>query len=112
MSKYGVISGPYFPVFVLSAGKYGPEINPYLDIFHAVTECKKLLGIKVDCRLKFVNYLNGVFEKASNKIKMLCLQPHHLRICQKKKMLMNSFFKSQFNYCLWMFEFGCVIVVR
>ena len=29
MSKYGVISGPYFPVF-------GPEITSYLDIFHAV----------------------------------------------------------------------------
>ena len=29
MSKYGVISGPYFPVF-------GPEITPYLDTFHAV----------------------------------------------------------------------------
>ena len=29
MSKYEVISGPYFPVF-------GPEITPYLDFFHAV----------------------------------------------------------------------------
>ena len=48
MSKYGVISGPYFPVFGLNTersylsvfspntGKYGPEINPYLDTFHAV----------------------------------------------------------------------------
>ena len=31
MSKYGVISSPYFPV------KYGPEITPYLDTFHAVS---------------------------------------------------------------------------
>ena len=29
VSKYGVISGPYFPVF-------GPEITTYLDTFHAV----------------------------------------------------------------------------
>ena len=29
VSKYGVISGPYFPVF-------GPEITPYLDTFHTV----------------------------------------------------------------------------
>ena len=47
MSKYGVISGPYFPVFGLTVeiygmnfkkdtGKYGPEINPYLDTIHAV----------------------------------------------------------------------------
>ena len=32
MSKCGVISGPYFPVFGLNAGKYGPEIPSYLDI--------------------------------------------------------------------------------
>ena len=49
MSKYGVISGPSFPVLGLSrrdteylsvfspnTGKYGPEITPYLDTFHAV----------------------------------------------------------------------------
>ena len=55
--KYGFISGPYFLVlglntseystseyvwilnllFILKTGKYGPEINPYLDTFHAVT---------------------------------------------------------------------------
>ena len=36
VSKYGVISGTYFPVFGLNTGKYGPEITPYLDTFHAV----------------------------------------------------------------------------
>ena len=42
MSKYGVISGPYFPVFGLNTeispntGKYGPKITPYLDAF---TQC-------------------------------------------------------------------------
>ena len=36
MSKYGAISGPYFPVFSLNAGKYGPEITLYLDTFHVV----------------------------------------------------------------------------
>ena len=37
MSKYGVISGPYVPVFGLNTGIYGPGITPYLDTFHAVT---------------------------------------------------------------------------
>ena len=38
VSKYRVISGPYFPVFGLNTntGKYGPEIIPYLDTFLAV----------------------------------------------------------------------------
>ena len=31
VSKYGVFSGPYFPVF-------GPEKTPYLDTFHAVSK--------------------------------------------------------------------------
>ena len=30
VSKYGVTSGPYFPVF-------RPEITPYLDTFHVVS---------------------------------------------------------------------------
>ena len=34
MSNYGVFSGPYFPVFELDIGKYGPEKTPYLDTFH------------------------------------------------------------------------------
>ena len=43
MSKYGVISVPYFPAFGLNtkylsvfstnAGKYGPEITPYFGHF-------------------------------------------------------------------------------
>ena len=43
VSKYRVISGSYFTAFGLNtvkcgpnAGKYGPEITPYLDTFHAV----------------------------------------------------------------------------
>ena len=36
MSIYGVFSGPYFPVFGLNTGKYGPQKTPYLGTFHAV----------------------------------------------------------------------------
>ena len=42
VSKYGVISGPHFPAFVLNTGKYGPEITPYLDTFHAVIHSEVL----------------------------------------------------------------------
>ena len=38
MSKYGVFSGPYFLVFELNTGKYGPEKAPYLDIFRVVVD--------------------------------------------------------------------------
>ena len=36
VSKYGVFYGPYFLVFRLNTGKYGPEKIPYLDTFHTV----------------------------------------------------------------------------
>ena len=40
MSKYGVCSGPYFPVFSPNVGKYGPEKSTYLDTFHVVNVFK------------------------------------------------------------------------
>ena len=45
VSKYGVFSGPYFPVFGLNAGKYGPGKTPYLDIFLAVDLLPMLLPL-------------------------------------------------------------------
>ena len=36
MSKYGVFSGPYFPVFSPNKGKCGPEKTPYLGTSYAV----------------------------------------------------------------------------
>ena len=43
MSKYGVISGPYFPVFSSNTGKYEPELTAYLDTFHAVQDIQILV---------------------------------------------------------------------
>ena len=36
VSKYGVLSGPYFSAFGLNTGKYGPEITPYFETFDVV----------------------------------------------------------------------------
>ena len=36
MSKYGVFSGLYLPVFRLSTGKYRPEKTPYFETFRTV----------------------------------------------------------------------------
>ena len=36
VSKYGVFSGPYFPVFSPNTGKHVPEKIPYLGTFRAV----------------------------------------------------------------------------
>ena len=36
VSKHGVISGLYFPVFSRNTGTHGPEITLYLETVHAV----------------------------------------------------------------------------
>ena len=36
LSKYGVFSGPSFPIFRLNTGKYGPEETPYLNIIRTL----------------------------------------------------------------------------
>ena len=60
VSKYGVISGPYFSVFGLNTEiygvnlriqfeyrKYGPETTPYLDTFHTVSLTEHLEMFKI-----------------------------------------------------------------
>ena len=45
--KYGVFSGPYFPVFTPNTGKYGAEKTLYLDIFHEVSSVYDLVELKM-----------------------------------------------------------------
>ena len=68
MSKYGVISGPYFPVFSPNTGKYGPEITPYLGTFHAVSHATMDY---FDMILSFFSFLYG-------SIKLLEIWRHSL----------------------------------
>ena len=62
------------------------------------SECEKLLGIKVDTKLNFNKHLNDISVKpAARVVRYTSLS--------KKKILMNSFFKSQFSYCPLIFMF-------
>ena len=38
VSKYGVFTGPYFPVFGLNTEKCGPKKAPYLDTSRSVQQ--------------------------------------------------------------------------
>ena len=55
MSRYGVISAPYFPAF----GKNGPEITPYLDTFYAVVQTE-ILATKAYDPLTLNNATNTI----------------------------------------------------
>ena len=69
------------------------------------SEYEKLLGIKVDTKLSFNEHLYDIINKASFKVNALSRIVPYRSLC-KKKILMNSFFNSQFSYCplIWMFH--------
>ena len=67
------------------------------------TSSEKLLGIIIDSKLNFKEHLEGIIEKASRKVNVLSRITPYMNLT-KRKLLMNSFFTSQFNYCplVWM----------
>ena len=72
-----------------------------LHINNSLSE--KLLGITFDCKLKFNKHIEGICQKASQKLNALARLAPYMGTT-KKHILMNAFFKSQFNYCplVWM----------
>ena len=72
VSKYGTISGLYFPVLGLNTGKYWQEKTAYLDNFHA-----KLLIQKTDekVHLAWVKKIEIV-----NSFISVIQACHHIRI--------------------------------
>ena len=69
------------------------------------SEYEKLLRIKVDAKLNFNEHLNDIISKASRKVNALSRLMPYMSL-SKEKILMNSFFNSQFSYCplIWMFH--------
>ena len=70
MSRYGVFSGPYSPVFGfgLNTGKYGPEKTPYLDSFHKERK-KPIKGVHTDPGMSVVEWIEASFLVARIKEK-------------------------------------------
>ena len=67
------------------------------------TLSEKLLGITIDSKLNFKEYLEGIIKKASQKVNVLSRITPCMNLTSRK-LLMNSFFTSQFNYrpLVWM----------
>ena len=72
-----------------------------LHINNSLSE--KLLGITFDYKLKFNKHIEDICQKASQKINALARLAPYMGTT-KKRIIMNTFFKSQFNYCplVWM----------
>ena len=65
--------------------------------------CEKLLGVTIDSKLSFNAHLDKILTKARQKVHVLARIDPYMSI-PKRKLIMNSFFTSQFDYCplVWM----------
>ena len=59
---------------------------------------KKLLGVTFDNKLKFEKHVITICPIANRKLNALARLTTYMEL-KKRRMLMNAFFNSQFNYC-------------
>ena len=64
--------------------------------------CEKLLGVKIDNKLNFDTHVKGFCKNANNKLRALARATPYMSL--ENKLLINSSFNAQFNYCplIWM----------
>ena len=59
---------------------------------------EKLLGVNIDSKLNLVCHVNHLCDKANKKLRALARVTPYMTL-EKKKIVMNSFFNTQFYYC-------------
>ena len=62
------------------------------------SDCEKMLEVKIDYKLNFDEHVKTLCSKANNKLRSLARATPYMSV-ENKKILMNSFFNAQFNYC-------------
>ena len=69
------------------------------------SDCEKMLGVKIDYKLNFDEHEKILCSKTNNKLRALERATPYMNV-EKKKILMNSFFNAQFNYCplIWILQ--------
>ena len=67
------------------------------------SECQKPLGVKFDSKLTFNQHISNLCNGNSRKVNALARITSSMNL-PKRRLLMNYFFKAQFNYCplIWM----------
>ena len=83
-----------------------PEDDIAFQIENSTIKCskvKKLLGVHIDYKLKFDTHVETICKKAHRKLNALSRITNYMEL-PKRRILMNAFFKAQFNYCpvIWM----------
>ena len=69
------------------------------------SKSQKLLGVVLDNKLRFDKHVKNICQKANRKLNVLSRLTNYMDL-PKKRLLLNAFFKAQFNYCpiVWMFH--------
>ena len=64
---------------------------------------KKLLGVTLDNKLKFEKRIITIYQRANRKLNAVAKLTPSMEL-GKRRILINAFFNSQFNYCpvIWM----------
>ena len=65
----------------------------------------KLLRIEIDDKLNFNHHINNICKSASNQLNAL-IRLKHLLGFKKRKVLVNTFVMSNFNYCSLIWNFS------
>ena len=89
-----------------------PDDSSLIQIENSTIKCskvKKLLGVHIDYKLKFDIHVETICKKAHRKLSALSRITNYMEL-PKRRILMNAFFKAQFNYCpiIWMFHSRCL----
>ena len=86
---------------VISSNEHVPKKLDNIETENS--NCERLLGVKIDSKLNFKKHLDGIIIKTSRKINVLSRIAPYMNI-GKRRILVNSFFVSQFNCCplVWM----------
>ena len=73
------------------------------------SKVKKLFGVNIIYKLKFDIHVETICKKAHRKLSALSRITNYMEL-PKRRILMNAFFKAQFNYCpiIWMFHSRCL----
>ncbi len=78
------------------------QVDKY-EIFNSLSQ--KLLGVKIDNKLKFNIYVESLCKKASQKLHGLSRVSKYMTF-EQRKTIMHSFILAHFGYCplVWMFH--------
>ena len=89
-----------------------PDDSAAIQVENSTTKCskvKRLLGVHIDYKFKFDSHVETNCKKAHRKLSALLRITYYMEL-PKRHILMNTFFKTQFNYCpiIWMFHGRCL----